>query len=319
MPPREGTRDYGITMWGASSTGKTTFLAALSIALIRKKGPWRVIGADTASATQLTRLTTGLTQRRAFPPATVAVEHYRWELVGTVRRAARRRWRWLGRRHYDESVTIPLDLVDAPGEAADQEKAAPVLWDGLIENMVNSGGIVFFYDPVREFENGDAFAHTFGVLTELSQRMRDHPDGRLPHFVAVCIAKFDEIRVFETAAKLGLIEEDDDGRGCPRVPHDEARGFFAEVCDLSQSGDAEMVLSLLEQTFRPERIRYYVTSAIGFYLDPRLRIYDRDNYQNHLPAQDDGEPARIRGSVYPINVVEPILWLGKSIPGEPGE
>jgi len=319
VPPSEPARDYGITMWGASSTGKTTFLAALSVALIRQRGPWRVIGADQASATQLTRLTTGLTQRRTFPPATAAVEHYRWELVGMVRRAARRRWRWLGWRHYEQLVTIPLDLVDAPGEAADQERAAPVLWDGLIENMVNSGGIVFFYDPVREFENGDAFAHTFGVLTELSQRMRDRADGRLPHYVAVCIAKFDEIRVFETAAKLGLIEEEAGDRRFPRVPGDEAKGFFEQLCDLSHSGDAEMVLSLLEQTFRPERIRYFVTSAIGFYLDPHLRVYDRDNYQNHLPPQDDGEPARIRGSVYPINVVEPILWLSQSISGEAGE
>lgn len=319
MPPGEGSRDYGITMWGASSTGKTTFLAALSVALIRQKGSWRVVGTDQASATQLTRLTTGLTQRRAFPPATAAVEHYRWELAGTVRRAARRRWRWLGWTHYEQTLTIPLDLADAPGEAADQEKAAPVLWDGLIENMVNSSGIVFFYDPVREFENGDAFAHTFGVLTQLSQRMRDRPDRRLPHYVAVCIAKFDEIRVFETAAKLGLIEYDMDQRGFPRVPNDEAKGFFTELCNLSRSGDAEMVLSLLEQTFRPERIRYFVTSAIGFYLDPHLRVYDRDNYQNHLPPQDEEEPARIRGSVYPINVVEPILWLGKSITGEPGE
>jgi Double-GTPase 2 len=319
VPPADDAGEHGITMWGASSTGKTTFLAALSIALIRARGPWRVRGADTASATQLTRLTTGLTKLREFPPATAAVEHYRWELVGTVRKATPRRWRWLGLRQADHDVTIPLDLVDAPGEAADQQRAAPSLWDGLIENMVRSKGIVFFYDPVREFENGDAFAHTFGVLTELSQRMRDHPGGRLPHYVAVVIAKFDEIRVFETAAKLKLIELDADDRQFPRVPDDEAKGFFEKLCDLSRSGDADMVLSLLEQTFRPERIRYYVSSAIGFYLDPHLRTYDRDNYQNHLPPQGHNEPARIRGSVYPINVVEPILWLGTSITGEPGE
>ena len=325
MPPGDGSRDPGITMWGATSTGKTTFLAALSIALMRQKAQWRVGGTDQASVDRLTELTTRLTADRLFPSATQGVEHYNWELIGTVRRAGQRRWRWLAPTYYDESVRIPLHLIDAPGEAADRSKARgnSVLWDGLLGNMVDSRGIVFFYDPVREFTNGDAFTHTIGVLNELSQRMRSAPGGRLPHYVSVCIAKFDEIKILETADKLGLLEYDLDPPGFPRVPDDEAREFFAQLCTRSDSGDAEMALTLLEQTFWPDRIRFFVTSAIGFYVDPHLRVYDRDNYQNHLPPEDENEPepkpARIRGPVYPINVVEPILWLGKSMAGESGE
>ena len=174
MPPGDGSRDPGITMWGATSTGKTTFLAALSIALMRQKAQWRVGGTDQASVDRLTELTTRLTADRLFPSATQGVEHYNWELIGTVRRAGQRRWRWLTPTYYDESVRIPLHLIDAPGEAADRSKARgnSVLWDGLLGNMVDSRGIVFFYDPVREFTNGDAFTHTVGVLNELSQRMR---------------------------------------------------------------------------------------------------------------------------------------------------
>ena len=145
-----------------------------------------------------------------------------------------------------------------------------MLWDGLIENIVNSSGIVFLFDPIREFENGDAFAHTFGVLTQLTQRMRDLPGRRLPHYVAVCIAKFDEIQGAGDGGKAG-----DDRvrngrpRGFPRVHDEEAQGRSSQSsASVSDSGEAELVPNLLESSFRPERIRYFVTSAIGFYIDP---------------------------------------------------
>src|SRR4051812_24922195 len=46
MPPDQG-QQANIVMWGAPACGKTTFLAALSIALNRKRNGWKVIGADT--------------------------------------------------------------------------------------------------------------------------------------------------------------------------------------------------------------------------------------------------------------------------------
>ena len=68
MAPTPEPADYSITMWGAPATGKTTFLAALSIALIRFGSVWCVNGADEASTDMLIRLTTGLATDRCFPP-----------------------------------------------------------------------------------------------------------------------------------------------------------------------------------------------------------------------------------------------------------
>lgn len=335
MPPAQFDSDRlngdrRITMWGAPSTGKTTFLAALSVALLRQNGmaqqengeraAWRVVGVDKADSDALTTLMKTLAGDRAFPPATTAVEQYRWELVGTVQRTIRvGRFR---RERRKETVTIPLDLADAPGGAAAPTLAGHPRWEALLKNMERSKGIVFFFDPVREFTDGDAFSHTFAVVNELSQRMRDRqlPGGRLPHYVAVCIAKFDEIRVFKTAERLGMIEFDTDPPRFPRVPDDEAREFFASLCEVSRSGDAEMVLSMLEQTFQPERIRYFATSAIGFYVDRRSGgVFDPDNFQNHVPGRDKTEPSRIRGSINPVNVVEPMVWLGRNLLKEPAE
>jgi hypothetical protein len=307
--------DRGITLWGAASTGKTTFLAALSTALIRQERQLRVRAIDDASGRALTKFTTELFTERVFPPATVGPERYRWELCGTVQRPVPRRW--IGTRPAEVPVTIPLNLVDAPGESADPVKAGSVLWNSLLDSMVSSRGIVFLFDPVREFESGDAFTHTIGVVNEMSQRMRDRslPDGRLPHHVAVCVAKFDELRVLETAEKLGMVEYGAGPLGFPRVPDDEAREFFMHLCGVSSSGDADMVPALLERTFRPDRIRYFVTSAIGFYVDTLTGAFDRDDPQNHLPGQETQERSRIRGSVYPINVVEPVMWLASAVAG----
>lgn len=306
----------GITLWGAPSTGKTTFVAALHVGLIQRHSPWHVRGVSKADSDALTRMTTELVQHRLFPDATVSLENYRWELVGTVQRAVRRgRFR---QAKVNDTVTVPLDLIDASGESSNPMSAGRVRWQELIESMERSRGIVFLFDPTREFDSGDAFVHTVGVLNELNQRMRDRhlPGGRLPHFVAICVAKFDEVKVLKTAENLGMIDYDNDDHGAPRVPDEEARAFFAYLCEVSDSGEAELVPRLLESSFQPERIKYFVTSAIGFYIDPNSGTYDGSDFQNHLPGSPGLEPSRIRGTVRPINVVEPILWLGQCLAEE---
>ena len=136
------------------------------------------------------------------------------------------------------------------------------------------------------------------------------PDGRLPHNVAVCVTKFDELRMLETARQFRMMDYDE--RGFPRVPDDEARDFVIRLCESFSSRDPELMIRKLERSFRPERVKYFVTSAIGFYADPRTGRCDPEDFQNHLPAQN-GRPSQIRGDVIPINVAEPILWLGRIV------
>ncbi|WP_019629293.1 ATP-binding protein [Actinomadura atramentaria] len=312
LPPARP--EHNIAMWGPPGSGKTTFLAALHIALNRRQDGWKVVGANGPSTDALIRLTGSLATQGHFPAATRGIERYRWYLVGAAERAKR----FALRRRPPQDVRIGLDLLDPSGELFDQEHSGYAGVHGeLVDNLVNSRGIVFLFDPVREFEDGDAFDYLHGVLSQLANRMLESPefaDGMLPHHVAVCITKFDEIRVMETAEKLRLVTVDpDDPLGFPKVEEEDARDLFRALCGVSATGNAELVHNTLIQYFRPERVRFFVTSAVGFYVDPRVGRFDRDDYQNLLPEAESSKAVRVRGTIHPINVVEPLLWLGRSL------
>jgi hypothetical protein len=266
VPETPGS-NHSITLWGPSGTGKTTFLAALSIALIRLGSVWHVTGADEDSTQRLIELTMGLTTDRSYPPGTIGIAHYRWVLDGQLTRRVRRRG--FGSRLAKQDVRIGLDLVDSFGELISSKARDRGLRSDIIKNLINSNAIIFLYDPITEVDRADAFDHTFGVLQQLARQARGGAGTRLPHYVAVCVTKFDEIRVLATADKLGLLAYDGDPPGFPKVSDDDARDFFIELCKVHPDGDAEMVVNLLEQEFRPERIKYFITSAIGFYVDGR--------------------------------------------------
>jgi len=312
MPPSRAAASQSLTLWGPPSTGKTTFLAALSVALIRRGPVWRVVGESEDSARRLIELTTALTDAREFPQATAGIGHYRWTLHGRVKRRVKRR-RWFGSRQQDEDVNVSLDLVDPQGGLVSSSWSDRTAQGDLIANLESSSGILFLFDPIREFERGDAFEHTFGVLEQLAQRAKNRPGKRLPHYVAICVTKFDEVRVIATAEKLGLLSYDTEPPGFPKVADEDARELFAELCNVSRNGNAELVLPLLEQHFQPDRIKYFVTSAIGFYVDPRKGRFDPDDYQNRVQPNPASPEARIRGAIYPINVVEPVLWLSRQV------
>ena len=97
-------------MWGAPSSGKTTFLAALSLALNRRGGDWNLAGANEASEKILIRLTAALTRGHAFPDATEAIEQYNWVLNGQVRPGKMRRFR-RDKEQIVKPVRVSLDLV----------------------------------------------------------------------------------------------------------------------------------------------------------------------------------------------------------------
>jgi hypothetical protein len=311
----------GITMLGAPSSGKSTFLAALSLALTWRGEDWKIVPSDDASAQALIRMTTRLTVDCDFPVSTwQGIEHYRWLLFGHVARVTSQRRRGIRRREVSQGpVRIDLRIADPPGEIT-KLQAGSAVWGELIDTLVASRGIVFLFDPVREFERGDAFDSIFGVLAALSQRMSGSPEyagGRLPHHVAVCVSKFDDERVLQTAAKLGLLTSDPyDRYGFPRVADEDARELFAQLCAVSRRGTADLVLNTLEMCFRPDRIKYFVTSGIGFHVDRRTGVYDARDHANYVLDGKEPGKGRIRGAVRPINVAEPLIWLGSRLAGE---
>lgn len=317
QPDTEPARpDHNIAMWGAPGSGKTTLLAALNIALVRRNRGWKVVGANDASTDFLEEKTVALTTAKEFPPATQGLEHYHWLLIGPSERQEGRRSR---KGAAAEAPRIGVDLLDPPGgvyggkrgqSAQDQKR--------LLDNLTQSRGIVFLFDPIREFVEGDAYQYLASPLAHLAQRMlvgNEYADGKLPHHIAVCLTKFDEFKVLKTAEQLGLLTRDpDDPYGFPRVVDDDAaKQLFRELCAISASGNADMVLNALDQYFHPDRVKFFVTSSIGFYVDHRRNVFDPDDFKNLKPG---GSGVLIRGQVHPINVMEPMLWLCERLSGE---
>lgn len=322
--PSRGRPDHNIAMWGAPGSGKTTLLAALFIALTRSNDDWKIIGSDPASSDYLIEKTNALLRGKLFPEANMALERYNWTLIGP---ALRKPGFWGRKAKPGPPTRIGIGMIDAPGgwfgpgrhpasgPSAPGGSEDPRLQE-LLDNLERSRGIVFLYDPIREFTLGDAFDHMHAPLTRLAERMLaagEFADGKLPHHIAVCVTKFDDPRVLETAEKRRLLTVDvDDPYQLPRVTSEDARELFHELCQVSASGNADMVLNALDQFFHPDRIRFFTTSSIGFYVDRRTKRFDWDDFQNMVPGEAD-EDSRIRGQLHPINVVEPMLWLGQRL------
>ena len=293
---------YRIALWGPPAAGKTTFLAALHAALLDQA--WELLADDRESKDAIVSLSGHLTDSSAFPEPTAAVTSYRWSLQGTMPKAIRE-WHWWGWRRRDTRIKIPLSLTDLPGNTSDSSEQYADL-------LARNSGIIIFFDPVSEFARGDMFERTYRTLNQLLRQ--SGRNGKLPHYVAVCITKFDDTRVFDSARTLHFVEYDAEPTELPRVPEDSAREFFTRLCGISRSDTASLVLPMLEQAFYEERIRFFVTSAIGFYVDRYSGMFNPDDYQNHIPGIG-GEPDRIRSVVRPINVVEPLMWLARNLAG----
>ncbi|MEV4801404.1 hypothetical protein AB0K18_15465 [Nonomuraea sp. NPDC049421] len=298
-----------IAMWGASGSGKTAFLAALSIALNRAGTSWRLVGENQASGAELIRLRNRLLDDRMFPDSTESLTYYNWLLIGAAesRRQWWRPWRTLPGR----APRIRLDFLDPRGGLYAEEQAS-VDKETLVASLVRSRGLIYMFDPDRESRVGDAFKHLDQALNEVAGQMlvgEEFADGKLPHYIAVCITKYDDPRVLMLADRWKLAEPDvSDDLRIPRVDEDRAREFFHRLCRHGRSHNAEMIVDLIETYFHKDRVRFFVTSSVGMYIDERRRRFDPDDFLNVI--DDPHKGLMIRGAVRPINVMEPVIWLG---------
>lgn len=303
-------------MWGAPGSGKTTFLAALDIALKRRPYGFNLAGMTDASVNLLIEMTDRLIVKREFPVTTDAIDYFEWELFRNQQQAG---------DPFAPALPpgpnrITLSLADPSGELARPERRGDPDRKKLIDDLADSDGILFMFDPIREFDLGDAFSTTNGLLHQLTaavaSRDRDKFDGTLPQHVAICVTKFDEPKVLETARKLRILRRNPhDRHQLPWVHEHDALKLLTALTSVSGSGDGEMLLNALHQSF-PGRVQFFVTSAVGFYVNPRTGRFDEDDPQNLIkptPGLPKPGESRIRGALYPINVVEPILWLSEQI------
>jgi hypothetical protein len=150
------------------------------------------------------------------------------------------------------------------------------------------------------------------TLEQLARRTYDEGrlrDGKLPQHLAVCITKFDDPRVYQRAYRAGVVLTGVDEQMTPRVPEDSARAFLEVLCARPDAGSAPLVLGSIDRYFDRERVGYFVSSAIGFFVGNGGRFLAHDFV--NVKTTEAGD--RIRGEVMPINVLEPFLWLEKRL------
>ncbi len=322
VPP--GLRRVGL--WGATASGKSTFLSALFIAAMRSPAELRVRGANDESTDFLIRNTHILNAQHRFPPATSAQQPLSWTLHMSVPNRARSRWR---RGPAMVPFDFRIDLQDAPGRAyaaVPESESEPDRLDldldpddggdipDVASYLASCQGLLLLIDPIRERDTGDAHEYFHGTLLRIAQRVEVALGQRLPHYVAVCITKFDDPGVFRFARDNEFLSYSEyDPMLFPRVHDDEAERFTREMLAGSRVSDVELVLGALRQYFYPERIRYFVTSAVGFFVGSSGEFRE-DDFQNVAPVEEGRYG--IRGQLHPINVAEPLLWLGERIAAE---
>ncbi|MEU8137314.1 hypothetical protein [Streptodolium elevatio] len=311
--------DVRVALWGASGSGKSTYLWALPRALHGKAGRsdgWTITPLDDTSRTYLADAETALVVDRVLPQGTLSSLSVRWLLARSSRSP-------FDRLRPAPASRILLTVEDRPG--GDYKDAL----DAAVAQLADADAIIYLYDPVSDSrERSETFQAFSSTLRAVSNRMLRNgqlrEDGRLPQHLAVCVTKFDDPAIFDRACRGNWATQSDTKPYLPRIADRYAHDFFAELCK-STGGTGEEVRRLIQDSFMKERVRYYVTSSIGFNLDHEDE-FDPDDYGNldHEPAPQRGprRPGadtspqyreRLRSIPVPVNVLEPLVDLDRLV------
>lgn len=283
-----------IALLGTSGSGKTTFLAALNVALTLNP-EWTLRGANDRSARALTGMTEALVGGN-FPPATPGIDEIEFALSGEMQADGGLFRRRPGRLQ----VGFGLEVIDSSGTLLGQDNIDLTDTQWLIHCLEARPGIILFFDPLS---TDDAYSSFHPIAAQLEARL--YSAGRLPHRVAVCATKLDHPGIHSLALQGGyLVTDDADPHGFPKVPEDRAEAFFGELC--APSPRARLFQHAIRRYFRPDRTRYFTLSSIGYYLGPSLR-FDANDYANTM--QEQSGAVRLRGAPNPVSVIEPLAWL----------
>ena len=327
-----------ISLWGPPGSGKTTYLAALGQAVPfadRSLGRWSIVPFDESSERQLVDWSHRLVSEQRFPGRTDLGERIplKWFFVGDLTKTQHeRKWLRKWRKPVRSGFSFLLDVVDVSGEAYGYDpegmSVSQEITDRALDHLAEADGIIYFFDPITERETRSASSYMNSALAELRLRMRNHlTDNYMPQQVSVCVTKFDHPDLFAQARRLGLVNFGPDG--LPRVLDEHAEQFFDALCNGDFWGDrdreshtsASFVRDQLKNSFHPDRIKYYVTSSIGYWTppgwSPTTSVRPGSEFDSHdfVNIVRIGDREGIRGVIRPINVLEPLLSLERRLAG----
>lgn len=303
-----------IAVWGAPRSGKTTFLRAMPFAAQEPVSGylWNIAGRDKASREFLKDGIKQVIRDRIFPPASVGSIPLAWKFRGKKPRQDREGiFRWFADLLHDDAAGPDIEFVvevnDVAGEvfAEKEGESQGRLREQMLDSMIRADGIVYVFDPIGTTQDD---TNSFDYYVDTVERLKERAEGlnrmvgtgQLPQHVSVCVTKLDDPLVFEAAAAAGLVYSAESD-ALPEVPAEFAAKVLRELC-LDEG--SQYVCDRLEKDFVPSRIRYYVTSAVGFHqVDGR---FDRADFGN-------GVGRKFRSVARPINVVEPIFSLYQRI------
>jgi hypothetical protein len=335
VPPEKNEIEIGL--WGATGSGKTTYLAALSHAINDAScGSWNVFPLSPDSSKRLYTLSQYLNKGQ-FPPSTPPGNSSRlhWRFHGDVANTSLDPRHRLLRRRGPADIRFALDLLDVPGAAYKADYSgdgvsATVAGDALVR-LSRADGILYLFDPIRERDRKDSADYMNWTITEL-KRLYTKAGGQnrnLEQYLSVCITKFDHPDVFQEARANGWVETGPNG--LPRVSNKNARKMFIQLCTGKFWGDkyeqsersAQFILGGLQSAFGQRKIEYFVTSSIGFYeplpWSDAMSGFDPDDFANYRPGDEASKtPASIRGAIRPINVLEPLISLQQRVAAKRG-
>jgi hypothetical protein len=173
------------------------------------------------------------------------------------------------------------------------------------DNLATSDGLVYFFDATSA-ENIDYLGRPIEILWAYMYARGELLDGLLPHYLAVCITKYDDPANFDRLVDEELVTEALEGVPC--VPEGAERDAFdmLSTIELPDGRTNERIGQIIDTYFAPERVRFYLTSNIGFYRrNPNDPIDPNDCSNTWIVGND----TRIRGRVEPINVLDPLVWI----------
>jgi hypothetical protein len=296
----DGRTRAQIGLWGGTQSGKTTFLAALRIATLESDlGHWRLAGREADSSTFLIERTNDLLYNRKFPEGdTQGKNPYEWLMSGD-RPLGLVDWlrRLLGGKVVSADSFV-LTVQDVPGKWFEDGRGTQNL-NGRVEVLSNCAGIIYLYDPTQENNFRSLQTILDNLYSKADREGRLCDDGRLNHHLAVCVTKVDATDVFAQLMKAEAVQVEP--VGAPRatvIAIDGERAF--------RSMAPEPVLRSIDSYFPSDRVAYFATSAIGFFVGED-GLVDLEHPTNTCP--DEGGREAVRGRVHPLNVLEPLLWL----------